>query len=74
VAREKNRFTREGRAEEGSEWGDGNAHPRNEITKFKMLQLDAFSYCKVANTCCMDLIFRNLFFVDTIVLAYFKCQ
>jgi len=27
-----------------------------------MLQADDFSYCKATNTCCMDLIFRNLFF------------
>jgi len=27
-----------------------------------MLQLDDFFYCKPTNTCCMDLIFRNLFF------------
>ena len=27
-----------------------------------MLYLDAFSYCKATNTCCIDLIFRNLFF------------
>ena len=26
-----------------------------------MLQLDDFFYCKSTNTCCMDLVFRNLF-------------
>ena len=38
-------------------------HPKGEITKIKMLCLDDFSYCKATNTCYMDLIFRNLFFV-----------
>ena len=33
----------------------------------KMLQLDDISYCKATNTRCMDLIFRNLFFVNTTV-------
>ena len=31
-------------------------HPKSEITKIKMLQI-AFSYCKVTNTCCTDVIF-----------------
>jgi len=26
-----------------------------------MLELDDFFYCKSANTCCMDLVFRKLF-------------
>jgi len=30
-------------------------HPKSEITKIKMVQLDDFSYCKATNTCCMDL-------------------
>ena len=54
----------QGRAE-GGERGDGPEHPRNEITKIKMLWLDAFSYCNATNTCFMYLIFRNLFLVNT---------
>jgi len=37
-------------------------HPKSEITKIKMLELDDFSYCKATNTSCTDLIFQNLFF------------
>ena len=51
----------------GGERADGPGHPRrghlkSEITKIKMLWLDDFSYCDATNTCCMDLIFRDLFF------------
>jgi len=62
----------------GDERGNGTGHPRqghrkSEITKIKILRLDDFSYCDATNTCCMDLIFRNLFFVNT-SLYVFKCQ
>jgi len=40
----------------------GRGHRKSEITKIKMLWLDDFSYCDATNTCCMDLIFQDLFF------------
>ena len=50
---------RTGRRSRASEFG---RHPKGEIAKIKMLQLDNFPYWKATNTGCMDLIFRNLFF------------
>jgi len=41
----------------------GRGHPNSEITKMKMLQLDDFPYCEATKTCCVDLIFRNMFFL-----------
>ena len=35
-----------------------------------MLQKDDFSYGKATNICCMHLIFRNLFFLSTLVFTY----
>jgi len=36
-------------------------HQKSEIAKMELRYVDDFSYCKATNTCCMDLIFRNLF-------------
>jgi len=51
----------------------GRGHRKSEIRKIKMLRLDDSSYCDATNTCCMDLIFRDLLFFHT-TFYVFKCQ
>jgi len=45
-------------------------HTKSETANIKMLQQDDFSYYKATNTCCMDLILRNLFSLSTLVFTY----
>jgi len=56
---------------EGGKRGDGPGLQTQGVVQSVKLQklkccnyIDDFFYCRPANTCCMDLIFRNLFFAN----------
>jgi len=57
----------------GGKQGASPGHPRSEITKISMLQLDDFFYLKSTNTRCMDLFFKTTFVVNT-NFCIFTCQ
>ena len=63
--------SKQGLAEGLAGRGDGHGHPKSEMKKIEMLKLDTFSYCKTANTCCMNLIFRSSFCQKYFSLKYY---